>query len=81
MEPGANANWALAQTIKCEECGHDIFVSGVYLQKLSKLVAMTDKDMVRPVPTFSCAKCGHVNQDFRPIKTSVSPPKQQEQGS
>jgi len=57
-------NWSLAQDITCEECGHNIFISGVYLQKLSKLIAATDKDLMRPIPTFCCAKCGHVNKEF-----------------
>ena len=62
--PNAAPNWNLAETVKCEECGGTVFVQAVYLHKLSKLVAFTDKDMIRPTPTFACAKCGHVNKDF-----------------
>lgn len=58
-------NWNLATNMKCDKCGHDVFVSGAYLQRLSKLVAMTDRDMVRPVPVFACAKCGNVNEEFK----------------
>ena len=58
-------NWSLAELQKCEECGHDVFISGVYLQKLSKIAAGTNKDVVRPVPTFACSKCGHVNSDLQ----------------
>lgn len=62
----AQPNWSLAKNVTCEECGHDIFIQGAYLQKLSKIMAATDRDVVRPVPTFVCAKCGHVNADFVP---------------
>lgn len=69
------SDWSMANDVKCEECGHDIFVQGVYLQKLSKLIALTDKDMVRPIPTFCCAKCGHVNSEFAMKPAVVKMPK------
>lgn len=65
--PGINMprpDWGLAQKLECEECGHDVFVQGIYLFKLSKIAAFSDKDMIKPKPTFACAKCGHVNKDF-----------------
>ena len=58
-------DWSLATNMVCEECQNDTFIQAVNLQRLSKIVAVTDKDMVRPVPVFACSKCGHVNKEFR----------------
>ena len=58
-----NYNWSLANNVICK-CGCEVFVQGVYIQRLSKLVAMTPKDVVRPVPTFCCALCGEIPEGF-----------------
>ena len=66
MPPAPPApNWNLATNMECEECKNDTFIQAVNLQRLSKIVTATDKDMVRPIPVFACAKCGHVNKEFR----------------
>ena len=63
--PAPQPDWSLAKPVECEECGHNAFIQCVYLLKLSKIAAATEKDLIRPVPTFACAKCGHVNKDFK----------------
>lgn len=51
--------------INCEACGNDTFVEANYLRKVSKLLTGSPEDMVMPVPTFICAKCGNVNDNFK----------------
>jgi hypothetical protein len=51
--------------ITCEACGNDTFVEANYLRRVSKLLTGSPEDMVMPVPTFLCAKCQHVNENFQ----------------
>jgi hypothetical protein len=51
--------------IICEACGNDTFIEAQYLRKVSKLLTGSPEDMVMPVPTFLCAKCKHVNENFQ----------------
>lgn len=53
------------QPVVCEKCGHDLFVPVVYLRKINKLLVGAQNDIIRPFEAFSCAKCGHVNDDFK----------------
>jgi uncharacterized Zn finger protein len=54
--------------IVCESCGGQVFTHGFMLRKGSKFLTGSSKDTVTPIPTFSCSKCGHVNQDFIPAE-------------
>ena len=49
----------------CEECGHDTFEQSFYLRKVSKFIAATPEDAIRPIPTFICSKCKHANAEFK----------------
>jgi hypothetical protein len=63
-----NMNVALKDTtaINCEECDSSVFQEGVLLRKISRFVTGTSQDALMPIPVFSCAKCGHVNEEFTP---------------
>lgn len=52
--------------VVCENCGNDVFVEGVKLRKVSRLLTGDTKDGVLPIPVFACSKCGHVNKEFLP---------------
>ena len=52
--------------ITCDECGHNVFQEGLMLRKASKFLTGTAQDALIPLPVFSCAKCGHVNEEFLP---------------
>lgn len=52
--------------IVCENCGNDVFVEGVKLRKVSRLLTGDTKDAVLPIPVFVCSKCYHVNKEFLP---------------
>lgn len=56
--------------ITCDECGNDSFNQVLFIRKISKFLAGTSEDGIIPIPSFSCTKCGHVNQEFTPnVKT------------
>ena len=51
--------------IKCEKCESEYFQEVYVIRKVSKLIAMTDQDVVAPMNTFRCADCGHINDEFK----------------
>ena len=61
-------NVALKDTtaIVCEECGCEVFVPGMLLRKVSKFISGTTSDSILPLEIFACAKCQHINEQFRP---------------
>jgi hypothetical protein len=50
----------------CENCGSHVFREAIFIRKVSKFLAGTDQDAIVPIPTFCCAKCGHVNSELTP---------------
>ena len=53
--------------IKCEQCGNQVFKEVTILKKVSRLLTGSPDDTLVPFPTYSCAKCGHINEEFRII--------------
>lgn len=68
MAQNLNLNISLDKTlpIACEECSNETFTQVLFLRKVSKFLSGTDEDGVIPIPSFACAKCGHINQEFKP---------------
>jgi len=52
--------------VVCDECNHNVFQEGLMLRKANKFLTGTAQDALIPLPIFSCAKCGHVNESFLP---------------
>jgi len=52
--------------VVCDECNHNVFHEGLMLRKANKFLTGTAQDALIPLPIFSCAKCGHVNEVFLP---------------
>jgi len=52
--------------ITCDECGKAVFQEGLMLRKANKFLVGTQQDALIPLPVFSCAACGHVNEEFYP---------------
>ena len=48
----------------CEHCGSNTFTEGMFLRKASKFLTGQAQDSIIPVPTFICAQCGKVNEEF-----------------
>lgn len=55
-----------AVDLSCEECGYALFKPVFTIKKISSLVSPTGQEMVLPMQTFACDKCGHVNSNFLP---------------
>jgi DNA-directed RNA polymerase subunit RPC12/RpoP len=58
--------------IKCEKCEHQVFTESYIIRKISKILVGAVSDVVVPVPIFSCASCGHINDDFKPNEFSLN---------
>lgn len=56
----------MAESIKCQSCGHTIFVEGVKVLKFSKLLTGTAQDVIQPVPVFLCGNCGEIIEELLP---------------
>ena len=52
-------------TMSCEECKSEIFQEIVLIKKVPKLLTGSLEDTIVPFPSYRCADCGHVNEDFR----------------
>lgn len=52
--------------VQCESCEGEVFQEGVFIKKLSALLSPTGEEAMVPIPTFVCAACGHVNEEFKP---------------
>jgi hypothetical protein len=35
-----------------------------FLAKISKIAAGTSEDVIKPLQTFKCDNCGHINKEF-----------------
>lgn len=53
-------------SVKCESCEGETFREIVFIRKISKLLTGTTNDSLIPIPTFQCATCGHINEEFTP---------------
>lgn len=52
--------------IKCESCGKNVFLEGVFLRKISAILTGQPKDTIIPINVFYCASCNHINEEFIP---------------
>lgn len=50
----------------CKNCGHDVFISGVKIRTISKILTGTAQDAILPIDVFLCGDCGEINQDLLP---------------
>ena len=53
-------------TVVCDACGHYVFREATVFKRLTKDVSPTGEEMVAPVTTYECTKCGHSNSEFLP---------------
>jgi hypothetical protein len=52
--------------MKCSKCDGEYFVVKYLLRHISAIVAPSGQDTIIPIQVFSCANCGHVDQEFLP---------------
>jgi predicted nucleic acid-binding Zn ribbon protein len=65
-QPQLNVNLSDAPYLECEECGGKVFEERMMIKKISRFMTGGDQDSIVPIPVISCAKCGHVNEMFKP---------------
>jgi uncharacterized Zn finger protein len=67
MENNAEAKIDLKEqpTIVCEKCGSFFFEEVTMIKKVSRLFTGSSQDTIVPFPTYRCADCGHVNDEFK----------------
>lgn len=64
--PQLNINLSDTPYLECEECGHQVFEEKMMIKKVSKFMTGGSQDSIVPLPVISCAKCGHINELFKP---------------
>lgn len=65
-EPKLNINLSDVPYLECEECQHQFFEEKMMIKKVSKFMTGGAQDSIVPLPVIACAKCGHVNELFKP---------------
>lgn len=63
--PQMKVNLREQPTVKCEECGGVLFEEVTLIKKVSKLITGSTDDTLVPFPTYRCAECKHMNEDFK----------------
>ena len=65
QQPQMNVDFTQTTGLSCDECKNETFSETFYIRKLSALLSPTGEESLIPVPTFACAKCGHVNEGLK----------------
>jgi len=63
------------QQVECDECKNTTFQQVVMMRRVSRILTGAPKDSYMPIPTFQCASCGHVNEEFLPAELKPEPSK------
>ena len=66
----------LTTPVECEKCKCQTFFyqQTVMLRSVSALLSPSGKEGLLPIPvSFSCASCGHVNEQFLPPELRQNP--------
>jgi DNA-directed RNA polymerase subunit RPC12/RpoP len=63
-KPQINITVDKTTEVVCEHCGSNTFIEGLFLRSASKFLTGQPEDSIIPVPTFICAQCGKVNEQF-----------------
>ena len=65
QQPQMNVDFSQTTGLECDECKYETFTQVFYIRKLSALLSPSGEESLIPVPTFACAKCGHVNEGLK----------------
>ena len=57
---------AQAESIACEHCANQTFVTVMMMKRISPIISPTGKEAIVPIQTFACNACGFVNEAFSP---------------
>ena len=64
--PQLNINLSEVPYLECDECHSTLFEEKIMIKKVSKFITGGQQDSIVPLPVIACAKCGHVNEMFKP---------------
>lgn len=59
---------SLATDVMCSECGNFFFQPVLMFKKLSAIVSPNGEEVLIPIETAICTKCGNLNDEFDPTK-------------
>jgi len=58
------------RAVLCQKCGSEVFLTGMKLKRVSKILVGSPNDLFVNLPVVYCAKCQFVIQDDRPRNES-----------
>ena len=64
--PISASQLAQAESIACEHCANQTFVTVMMMKRISPIISPTGKEAIVPIQTFACNACGFVNEAFSP---------------
>ena len=64
--PKLNIKLEDAPYIECEACQHTVFEEMMMIKRVSKFLTGGAQDSIVPIQVIACAKCGNVNEIFKP---------------
>ena len=65
-KPQLNINLSEMPYLECDECQSTLFEEKLMIKKVSKFMTGVAQDSIVPLPVIACAKCGHINEMFKP---------------
>lgn len=57
-----------ATDLLCSNCGNSFFQPVLTFKKISPIISPTGEEMLIPIETCICTKCGNMNDEFNPEK-------------
>lgn len=51
--------------VTCNECDSNVFQQVYFIKKISEVISPNGEEGLFPVPSFRCAECGHINEEFK----------------
>ena len=61
-----NVDISQADDVKCDKCGHDVFIPVFMIKKVSAIMSPNGQEIIAPMQVFGCNSCGHINEEFMP---------------
>lgn len=62
--PGPKIDISKAKSIKCDECGAEVFMPAMKFKTISKLLTGSKEDQLIPIQVFVCMACGSIPKQF-----------------
>jgi hypothetical protein len=66
QNPKLNIDLSEVPYLACESCESQVFEEKLMIKKVSKFITGGNQDSIVPLPVIACAKCGNINEMFKP---------------